>query len=529
MWHGILSATRLRVTVIVGLFLFVALTRAPALLSPKALDDEQVYAVVATEMLHGGRPYLDAVERKPPLLFFLYEQILRVAGSQNWFALHAVMVLWTLATMAVLYLVASRMFDRATGCWAAILYALFAAWADYRSLALNGELLMNLPVSAAVGFAFHKDRTGLRPELILAGALVAIAFLLKQPSGIVALALGLYLLSPAYRTERGFGWQHSLVHGALLTLGFMSVFVLTVLLLWRGGILSPAIYWTVLDHGVVTGPTTGRFWRGALERGAFFVLSTLPLLIGGLEAVHPRLRGRRLWRGKQAELTGLLLLLAVSLVGVAASGQFLYHYFLQLLPPLTLLAAPVFADICRSRLRPRWLLPSRPALAAWLALSSAIFLVVNSLGVAAHDQPGSAAIYVRDHSDRDDRLFVWGQGDRFTGFYLDAGRRPAARYIASYPLTGHIFGIWDPQLDTSHRIVKGAWDSLQADFARHPPRFVIDTDGLSQPPTYPITKYPVLRDYIARHYREVYRTVDGVVFERVDSREKGSAKGKYDG
>lgn len=521
-WAGIPAATRSCVGVIFGLFLFVAITRAPALLSPKALDDEQVYAVVATEMLHGGRPYLDAVERKPPLLFFLYEQILRVSGTGNWFGLHLVMVLWTLATMVVLYFIASRLFDRATGYWAAMLYALFAAWADYRSLALNGELLMNLPATAAVAIALHRGSSRVRPELILAGALVAIAFLLKQPSGIVALALGLYLLLPAYRAQRNLEWSHSLLHGGLLTVGFLGVFSVTAWLLWKAGILSPAIYWTVLDHGVETGPTTGIFWRGALERGAFFTLSTLPLMIGGLEAVHPRLRGRRLWRGREAELTGLLLLLLVSLVGVSASGQFLYHYFLQLLPPLVLLAAPVFAEAGRSTWSRRWLLPSRPVLLTWLVLSSIVFLVVNSLGVANHDEPGSAAVYVRDHSEPSDRLFVWGQGDRFTGFYLDSGLRPAARYIASYPLTGHIFGIWNPRLDTSHRIVPGAWDSLQVDFERHPPRYVIDTDGLLQPPTYPIAKYPFLRDYLARHYREVHRAVDGVVFERVETAKKRS-------
>lgn len=521
-WLRIPATTRTCVAVIFGLFLFVAVTRAPALLSPKALDDEQVYAVVATEMLHGGRPYLDAVERKPPLLFVLYEQILRVAGSQNWFALHLVMVLWTLATMAALYHIASRIFDRTTGYWAAMLYAIFAAWADYRSLALNGELLMNLPATAAVAVAFHKGRSRVRPELLIAGALVAIAFLLKQPSGIVALALGLYLLTPAYRKERNFELSHSLLHGGLLTAGFLTVFGVTGWLLYRDGTLWSAIYWTVLDHSVETGPTTGLFWRGALERGAFFVVSTLPLVLGGLEAAHPRLQGRRLWRGRQAELTGLLLLLAVSAVGVSASGQFLYHYFLQLLPPLCLLAAPVFAGISRKRWPRRWLLPPRPVLAGWLALSTVVFLVVNSLGVARHDEPGSAAVYVRAHSEEQDRLFVWGQGDRFTGFYLDAGRRPAARYIASYPLTGHIFGIWNPRLDTSHRIVPGAWDSLQADFDRHPPRYVIDTDGLLQAPTYPIEKYPILRDYLARHYREVYRAVDGIVFERVAAAKKTS-------
>jgi dolichyl-phosphate-mannose-protein mannosyltransferase len=504
-WPGILTP--------VGLCVFVILTRLPALLSPKALDDEQVYAVVAREMLHGGRPYLDAVERKPPLLFLLYEQILK-PGEHDWLGLHFVAVLWTLATMGVLYLIARRLFDQATGYWAAFLYALFVAWADYRSLALNGELLMNLPATAAVAVAFGGSRSRWRPELLLAGALVALAFLLKQPAGIVAPVLGLYLLTPAYRQERGLGPGQVVAHGAFLTIGFSAVFALTGLWLWRDGILYQAIYWTVLDHGVPRGPTTWAFWDGALARGGFFLVSALPLVLATLESVHPKMRGARVWRGLRAEYLGLLFLLAGSLIGVAASGQFLYHYFLQLLPPLCLLAAPIFAEVWRQELRPYIALPPKPILTTWLALLTALFLVVDTLGVAAHDKPGAAAIYVRDHSAETDRLFVWGQGDRFTGFYLDADRRPATRYIATFALTGHIFGVWDPAVNTSSRILPGAWDSLRVDFERHPPRFIINTDGIFQPPAYPIAHYSFLQTYLTQYYQEVYRASDGVVYER---------------
>ncbi|HSB53821.1 MAG TPA: glycosyltransferase family 39 protein [Gemmatimonadales bacterium] len=504
-----------------GLFVFVILTRLPALLSPKALDDEQVYAVVAREMLHGGRPYLDAVERKPPLLFLLYEQILKL-GDHDWFALHLVAVLWTLATMAVLYLIARRLFDQTTGYWAAFLYALFVAWADYRSLALNGELLMNLPAMAAVAVAFAQSRSRWRPELLLSGALVALAFLLKQPAGIVAPALGLYLLTPAYRRERQLPAGYPVLHAGLLTIGFSTVFVLTGLWLWHDGILYQAVYWTVLDHGVPRGPTTWPFWRGALLRGGFFALSVLPLILATLESVHPGMRAKRIWRGLKAEYLGLLFLLGGSLIGVAAGGQFLYHYFLQLVPPLCLLAAPIFSEVWRQHLRPYLALPSRPILGVWLGLLTGLFLVVDALGVATHDKPGEAAIYVRDHSNVSDRLFVWGQGDRFTGFYLDAERRPATRYIATYPLTGHIFGVWDPGVNTSHRIVAGAWDSLRVDFERHPPRFIINTDGIFQPPAYPIKDYTFLQGYLTRYYREVYRARDGVVYERVSALRQSS-------
>lgn len=71
-----------------SLTLLVVLTRLPLLLASKALDDEQVYAVVARQMLAGGKLYIDAIERKPPLLFLVYEGILATAGASNWFALH---------------------------------------------------------------------------------------------------------------------------------------------------------------------------------------------------------------------------------------------------------------------------------------------------------------------------------------------------------------------------------------------------------------------------------------------------------
>jgi hypothetical protein len=41
------------------------------------------------------------------------------------------------------------------------------------------------------------------------------------------------------------------------------------------------------------------------------------------------------------------------------------------------------------------------------------------------------------HSDPADRIFVWGQTPEI---YLDAQRRPACRYITTFPLTGYVFG-----------------------------------------------------------------------------------------
>ena len=87
-----------------------------------------MYSVVANQIVDGGRPYIDAVERKPPLLFWTYAAIFKIAGKYNWKALHIVALLWTLCAMAGLYVLGRELFDRNTGLIAALLYSVFQPW-----------------------------------------------------------------------------------------------------------------------------------------------------------------------------------------------------------------------------------------------------------------------------------------------------------------------------------------------------------------------------------------------------------------
>jgi 4-amino-4-deoxy-L-arabinose transferase-like glycosyltransferase len=82
-----------------------------------------MYSVVANEIGDGGRPYIDAVERKPPLLFWTYAAIFKLAGKFNWGALHFVALVWTLCAMAGLYAVGSELFDCDVGLIAALFYS----------------------------------------------------------------------------------------------------------------------------------------------------------------------------------------------------------------------------------------------------------------------------------------------------------------------------------------------------------------------------------------------------------------------
>src|SRR6202030_4147646 len=159
-----------------GIILLTVAIRLPSLLHPQPIDSEAMYSVVANEIVDGGRPYADAVERKPPLLFWTYAAVFKTTGKFNWVALHTAAVLWVLLTMAGLYLLARRGFSAETGLIAALLYGIYQPWGIWRNFAFTGEMLINLPLVWAWAIGFGPSRSRSRIELLAAGALLGAGF-----------------------------------------------------------------------------------------------------------------------------------------------------------------------------------------------------------------------------------------------------------------------------------------------------------------------------------------------------------------
>jgi Dolichyl-phosphate-mannose-protein mannosyltransferase len=242
-----------------------------------------MYSVVANEIVDGGRPYADAVERKPPLLFWTYAAVFKIAGKFNWKALHIVALVWTLCAMAGLYVIGRELFDRNTGLIAALFYGVFQPWWTWKTLSFDGEMLMNLPIILAWAIAFGRGSSRLRPELFVAGALLGAAFLLKQPAAIAAVPFGIYLLLPSYRASRSLTRINSIIQATTLTAGFFAVLGLVTIVLWKQGILRDAFYWTITDHDI---PHV--FWQKGIVNTLIFLGTCLPLLFGAIMACRDK-------------------------------------------------------------------------------------------------------------------------------------------------------------------------------------------------------------------------------------------------
>jgi 4-amino-4-deoxy-L-arabinose transferase-like glycosyltransferase len=471
-----------------ALLLITVLRRLPVLVQPQAIDDEVNYALVAQELLAGGDLYVDAVERRPPLTFWVYAAVFRLFGGGNWLALHAAGVVWVLLTMVALHAIAARLFGRRAGIVAALLYSVFQPWWYWGDLAFNGEVLMNLPIAAAYALALRREPGAGRA--LAAGALLAAALLLKQPAAIAILPLAWYLSAVQRRQWIAVSW-----------LGAGVLLVIAPLALWLAseGRLDEAVYWSVLDHDV---PHV--FWDRAAERTLAFAIVCLPIIVASGWA----LRRPGIWDGRSPERIALLALAAVSAVGTAASGRFFPHYYIGILLPLVLLAAPGVQSMWRAATRGH-----RPALAGciWLLASGVAGLAAQSARGASLPRDTEAGRFVRQHAASGDRLFVWGRDPRI---YLDSRRRPAARYIDTFALTGRIFGPELPGVDTQGRVVPEAWAQLRDDFVEHPPRFIVDTQTGAAAP-YPVSRFPWLQALLQMEYTAVADVAEGRIYRRV--------------
>ena len=490
-----------------ALVLLTLATRLPLLRLNRPIDDEVVYGVVAQTIVDGGVPYVSAVERKPPLLFYVYAAVLRTFGSYNWRALHLVEIVWILATMSGLYVVGRRLFDADTGLIAALLYSIFQAWSYWNNLAFNGEVLMNLPIVWAYALGFSEQGSRRSFNLFVSGGLLAVGFLLKQPAAIAFVPLALYVVSSP---PRGLGWPtltDSFGRLFSLSMGFTVALVSAAIWLFSRGLLGDAFYWTITNHAV---PQI--YWDKGIENTLAFTAFCLPITAGA----YLSSRDSELWRERRSERTALIALVVASLVGAASSGRFFPHYYIAVIPPCALLAAPWFARAWRSRSSERRI---GHLTQAWLAATIAVFAVAHGRGLARQPTVSEAGQYLMTHSAEQDRIFVWGQTTRI---YVDAHRRPASRYIATFPLTGLIFGeprraAGEPLVDTRGRIVPGAWDNLRKDFAQHEPAYIVDTET-AQDARYPVSDFPALAKLLSEDYERVAQTADGVIYKRDGSK-----------
>ncbi|MFI5300110.1 MAG: hypothetical protein ACHREM_18640, partial [Polyangiales bacterium] len=134
--------------------LATVLLRAPSFRYGVVSDDEAIYSAMAQELHAGGVMYRDTVDHKPPGLAYTYAAADSIAGGdvvKGMHVVHAMGLLAALGSCLAIERIARLVLAPEVSGIAAILYAVTSAtMIPVDGLAVNGELLMNLPATLAV-------------------------------------------------------------------------------------------------------------------------------------------------------------------------------------------------------------------------------------------------------------------------------------------------------------------------------------------------------------------------------------------
>jgi hypothetical protein len=403
-------------------------------------------------------------------------------------AVHAVALFAIGATCVLVFLIANNTGTIRAGVLAAIFYGVMTAAGNPRLLAANTEAFMMLPLTASLLLM-------LRRQWLWSGVLLAAAGAFRQSAAVDVLLLPLAVV---YLEPRDARVRASALFAAGLAAGLLAGGVLLALT----GSLSGFWHWTVgiLGQYASTNWTPDLVWIRTKDSVIPFVLD---LAVLWLAAIAWSVRWRHLDSGQRLIVAWLAVSLAGSLAGVHLS----WHYFIQVMGPLALLSAFAIDSALRSRFRRQ------------VAAIALVGIAVPAVGWEAYDLAADpltydwsppiarhelVAAYMRDHTQPQDRVFVWGD---WPALYVESDRLMASRFPGF--LRGFARGSGRPPLnwDTTPDV----WPELQADLARHPPALIVDTAsaGWSDFALYPMKKYPVIQSLVDTSYHQV-ATVDGV-------------------
>jgi 4-amino-4-deoxy-L-arabinose transferase-like glycosyltransferase len=455
--------------------------RFPAFFVPVFNSDETFVATQAHVIEEGGELYEDAIDRKPPLVPYVFAATFAFFETTALWSVRVVAMLAVALTALLLAVEARRRYGRRAAWIAGVLFVLaMVAFAPQDGQAANFEMFMLPSMTAAILFAR-------RGRGVAAGVAVAFATLAKQ-TGAATLLPVLYLLARA-RGRRGVGEA---------AVGF-SVPIAAVALAVGP---SQLFYWAVLGNGSYLGVKS----LSLIVAGMFFVMTlawalcNLPILW----KVPSAWRDRRTPSLDGERDTDLWLWLLTSAVSVAVGLRFFGHYYMQLVPPLALLSAGALA---RS---------SRRAVRLTVVVASVFAIAFSTTGYFLRPfgpDPDWQTVsnYVAANTHPDDRILVWGSEPEI---YWASNRLPATRFLTTPTfLTGNHPGRYDDERDVDADTAQN-WKYFYEDFHADPPRYLLDTSPARLRGAHPMSDFPEFSRLVKKQYRYI-RTIDNVaIYER---------------
>lgn len=397
--------------------------------------DSAFFAFAGELLRKGGSPYLAYWDHKPPLVHLINAAALTVSNGQVW-------GVWCASLGALLsaLLLAYHTLRQAFGMPGLILGLTFFALSLSAVLASNLTEEYVLPIQWAAVLVFVRwNRTEDKSYWTgcLLGAFGALQFLLRPNliGAVLSVTVVLTVVTLSQRKRQTWGLlMAGLLSGALLIgaacLGYLalngslSAFLDQV---FRYNMVYSAASWKLRIRAALSG------LKGASVYGA-----VLPFA-GWLLAIYKVRQFRRTDPCYPLYLLSIVWL-PIELLFACLSGREYAHYFIPLLPALSLLTAVLAAELIPASLKSSKgpdFAPLRIVIACAIAMAilpvADMLITMRDRGLpkGRMDQITPTIQYIREHSEPQASILVWGHA---ADVYFFSNRKPASHYIYPLPL-----------------------------------------------------------------------------------------------
>ncbi|MCB4791663.1 MAG: glycosyltransferase family 39 protein [Elusimicrobia bacterium] len=228
---------------IIFLILLVFVIRLPYTNIPLERDEGD-YAYGAFIMAAGGVPFRDFVDVKGTLVYFIYRLAFILFGYTT-AAIHTMMSLWLMLTVALIYILALKIFSNKAVSFFSCLSFIFLTFKPVYGMGIAAltELYMSLPIALGAIMIFYGVESGKCKHYLLSGIFMGAAFLIKQTSIAEICIFSAFIVILNFKNNQNI--KNIVLYLSNYVMGYLAVFILSAVYFWYHHLINEYLYFTI--------------------------------------------------------------------------------------------------------------------------------------------------------------------------------------------------------------------------------------------------------------------------------------------
>ena len=470
---------------------------------PFTQRDSGVFLYTGWRITNGELPYRDVWDHKPPMIFYINALGLSIANQSRW-GVWAIECVFLITASILGYTLLNTLFHPSISILSMFLFL------STVSLVISGGNLTSeyvLPLQFSAFWLIRymdRDNFPLRNWAIL-GILAALAFLTKQTT--IGIWLALVIYQTYYRITKHSIKEWVTEIGVFALSGAILIIIVCLFFWFQGGW---ADFWSavvkfnyVYSHsGLSISYKIDALLQSMMPLAATGIFHIL--IIGILLSIVLLVKKPSDIEKFKYLLMIALISLPIELAFIALSGRAYPHYYISILPAMTIISGVTFWIIYKQ-------LSSYVSSSFGTTIFSVVLMLLFALGYyqsyrlvlgqyKEHDN-SSIVNYVVDHTSPEDKVLFWGAEAKDN---FDTSRKGPSKFIYQYPLYTHNY--------TNPEMISGFLN----DIIQNQPKLIIDTQNQETP----IFEFPYNNEtiseeinWIKSNYQPIDQIEDWIIYE----------------